>query len=81
MHRPLSALVLSILRLFVCYVPIAYAGSALFGLVGLFWGCVVANFVTAGLSYFWFHREVNQQQALFEQTNTKIEMAQKAANE
>lgn len=81
MHRPLSALVLSIVRLFVCYVPIAYAGSALFGLVGLFWGCVVANFVTAGLSYFWFHREVNQQQALFEQTNTKIEMAQKATNE
>ena len=68
MHRPMSALILSIIRLFVCYVPIAYAGSALFGLVGLFWGCVVANFVTAGLSYYWFHKEVIQQQALYEQT-------------
>ena len=81
MHRPMSALILSIIRLFVCYVPIAYAGSALFGLVGLFWGCVVANFVTAGLSYYWFHKEVNQQQALFEQTNTRIELEQKATNE
>jgi putative MATE family efflux protein len=81
MHRPMSALILSIVRLFVCYVPFAYAGSVLFGLVGLFWGCVVANFVTAALSYYWFNKEVNQQKQLFEQTNMKFNSIEKVTNE
>lgn len=72
LHLPMSAMILSILRLFVCYVPIAYIGSVLFGLEGLFWGCVLANFITASVSYFWFHKTLNQQKQLFEQTNIKI---------
>ncbi|WP_395345385.1 MATE family efflux transporter [Ningiella sp. W23] len=66
LHRPMSALILSVVRLFVCYVPIAYLGSMLFGLHGLFWGCVVANFVTAVLSYYWFTKELSEQQHRFE---------------
>ncbi len=81
MHLPISALILSILRLFVCYVPIAYAGSSMFGLLGLFWGCVIANFVTATLSYIWFHKDVNQQKRLFEQTNMKINLIEKVTND
>ncbi|WP_250884079.1 MATE family efflux transporter [Glaciecola sp. XM2] len=71
LHKPMSALVLSVIRLFVCYVPIAYLGSHFFGLTGLFWGCVVANFFTAGASYYWFTKEVNAQIQRKEQTIKK----------
>ena len=67
LHKPMAALVLSIIRLFVCYVPIAYLGSYFFGLYGLFWGCVVANFFTAAMSYYWFNKEINQQIKLSQQ--------------
>jgi putative MATE family efflux protein len=56
MHKPMAALILSILRLFVFYVPIAYLGSHFYGLIGLFWGCVIANIVTAIVSYVWIKR-------------------------
>ncbi|QJR82718.1 MATE family efflux transporter [Alteromonas pelagimontana] len=56
MHRPMSALVLSVVRLFVFLVPCAYVGSLLFGLRGLFWGTVVANLMMAAISFICFKR-------------------------
>lgn len=64
MHKPMSALALSILRLFAFYVPIASLGSYLFGLEGLFWGCVIANVVTSILAYTWFNRNLKNEMAL-----------------
>jgi putative MATE family efflux protein len=64
MHKPMSALALSILRLFVFYVPIASLGSYLYGLIGLFWGCVIANVVTSVLAYIWFNRNLKNEMAL-----------------
>jgi len=69
MHKPMAALALSIIRLFVCYVPIAYLGSHFYGLIGLFWGCVIANVITAVLSYFWFYRSLKKDLAETYQTN------------
>jgi putative MATE family efflux protein len=60
MHLPMDALWLSILRLFVFYIPLAYLGSQWFGLTGLFWGCVCANLLMAGISFAWFRRAVNK---------------------
>lgn len=60
MHMPISALVLSILRLFILYVPIASLGSYYYGLIGLFWGCVIANVLTAGCSYYWIRKIINK---------------------
>ncbi len=59
MHKPMTALVLSVIRLFVLFVPISYLGSTLYGLKGLFWGTVVANLVMGAFSYYWFSREIN----------------------
>lgn len=70
MHKPLSALLLSVMRLFVFYVPIASLGSYLFGLQGLFWGCVIANVVTGVLAYIWFSRNLKNEMALDELTST-----------
>ena len=50
MHRPMSALYLSIARFFVFYVPLAYIGSRLYGISGFFAGAVCANVLMAGVS-------------------------------
>lgn len=67
LHKPMVALVLSIIRLFVCYVPLAYAGSYFYGLEGLFIGALLGNFVMAFISYYSFTRQ-------FEHENTDIEV-------
>ncbi|RDV25271.1 MATE family efflux transporter [Alteromonas aestuariivivens] len=61
MHRPMSALILSIVRLFVFYVPVSYIASIYFGIQGLFWGTVAANAMMALLSFASFRRALNQE--------------------
>jgi putative MATE family efflux protein len=58
MHLPMSALLMSILRLFVFFVPISYLGSYLFDLKGMFWAGIVANVLTAAVAYIWFSRSI-----------------------
>ena len=60
MHKPMIALWLSIIRLFVCYIPITALGSYWFGLEGLFWGCVLANVVAAIVSLVWFKTSISK---------------------
>ena len=57
LHKPMMALVLSVVRLFVCYVPLAYLGSILFDLEGLFVGALLGNVVMAGISYYFFSKQ------------------------
>jgi putative MATE family efflux protein len=58
MHKPMSALGLSVIRLFVFFVPISYLGSLIYQLEGMFWGGVVANLLMASVSFLWFKRTV-----------------------
>ena len=51
MHKPISALYLSIARFFVFYVPLAYLGSLYFGLYGFFCGAVCGNLFMGIISY------------------------------
>ena len=60
MHRPMSALALSVIRLFVFFVPISVAASYLYGLKGLFWGTVIANIAMACVSVVVFQRAITQ---------------------
>ncbi|MBA6364343.1 oligosaccharide flippase family protein, partial [Colwellia sp. BRX8-8] len=57
LHKPLVALVLSAIRLFVCYVPLAYLGSVYYGLEGFFIGGVFGNFIMAIISYRLFDKQ------------------------
>jgi len=57
LHKPMMALILSIIRLFVCYVPFAYVGSLLFNLEGLFVGALLGNVVMAMISYRIFNKQ------------------------
>ncbi len=54
LHKPMSALILSIVRLFIFYIPFAYIGSVYFGLTGLFIGALLGNVFTALIAYKWF---------------------------
>jgi len=58
MHKPMSALALSIVRLFIFYLPFAYLGSIWFGLEGLFVGALIGNIFTAAIAYNWFTRTI-----------------------
>ncbi|XOV81407.1 MAG: MATE family efflux transporter [Aestuariibacter sp.] len=66
MHKPMMALTLSILRLFVFFVPISYLGSILYQLSGMFWMGVVANLLTACVSVVWFRKLLSDEFALSE---------------
>jgi putative MATE family efflux protein len=59
-HKPMRALGLSVIRLFVFFVPLSYLGSLLADLHGLFVGGVVANIITAAIAYVWFTRALRR---------------------
>ncbi|GHE83813.1 MATE family efflux transporter [Thalassotalea profundi] len=57
LHKPITSLVLSIIRLFVCYVPLAYLGSQFYGIEGFFIGALLGNIVMALISYKTFMKQ------------------------
>ena len=61
LHRPMSALWLSIARFFVFYVPLAWIGSVYFGLWGFFAGAVAGNLLMGLISLTTFNRAVNDE--------------------
>ncbi|QUI70052.1 MATE family efflux transporter [Pseudoalteromonas sp. M8] len=60
LHKPMNALILSVIRLFIFYVPIAYIGSQLAGLPGLFAGAALGNLFTAAIAFNWFKKVINE---------------------
>jgi len=60
LHKPMIALGLSVIRLFVCYLPLAYMGSLIYGLPGLFIGALLGNAVMAIISYRLFTKQFSQ---------------------
>ena len=68
LHKPMSALYLSIMRFFLFYVPLAYVGSLYFGLVGFFVGALCGNLLMAAISLRTFNRTLSGQQQLVEET-------------
>lgn len=61
LHRPMTTLVLSIIRLFVFYIPMAYIGSLLFDITGFFVGAALGIFFMSIVSYYFFTRQFNSQ--------------------
>lgn len=62
LHHPMIALYLSIARFFVFYVPLAWAGSMLYGLPGFFVGALLGNVATALVSWVTFKRVLVSEQ-------------------
>ncbi|BDX07479.1 MATE family efflux transporter [Planctobacterium marinum] len=72
MHKPMSALLLSVIRLFVFFVPISWLGSLLFELKGMFWMGVLANFLTATVAFLWFRKLLNEEMDSISSNDTGI---------
>lgn len=54
LHRAMRSMVLSAIRMFVLYVPLAYAGSVLLGLNGVWWAAFIGNALTGVIGVLWF---------------------------
>ena len=51
--NPLPGVVISVTRILLRYVPLAFLGKALFGIAGIFGAYAVANILSGALGYFW----------------------------
>lgn len=70
LHKPMIALGLSVIRLFVCYVPLAYAGSYFYGLQGFFIGALMGNVLMAIISYRLFSKQFSETSPMSEVEST-----------
>ena len=61
MGKPMPAVVVSVARMAVLYVPLAILGDWLFGIAGIFGAYAAANLVMGALSYWWAHASVQGQ--------------------
>lgn len=72
LHKPNNALALSVVRFFVCYLPLAYLGGYIWGINGLFIGAVVGNLLTALIAWRWINKMFNR----FECMHSEEQLAQ-----
>ena len=55
--RPIPAVIMTVLRMFVIYIPLAYFSSRWFGAVGIFGAATVSN-VLVGIAAYWFSSRI-----------------------
>ena len=55
LHKPQNALLLSLARFFIFFIPMAYWGGEWFGIYGLFAGAVLGNCCTALIAWRWLN--------------------------
>lgn len=51
--KPISSTVMSIIRMFLIYIPLAFAGRAMFGLSGIFAAAMVSNILMGIIAFGW----------------------------
>lgn len=51
--KPISSTIMSIVRMFVIYVPLAFLGKALYGIQGIFVATAIANLVMGAVAFTW----------------------------
>jgi putative MATE family efflux protein len=51
--KPITALILTLTRMLFLYIPLAYLGSFILGLRGIFIAALLANFVVGSASFMW----------------------------
>ncbi|MBW8191546.1 MATE family efflux transporter [Neiella marina] len=56
LHKPNNAVMLSLLRFFVFFLPLAYLGGFMWGVNGLFIGAVAGNVLTAIVAWRWLNK-------------------------
>lgn len=51
--RPIPTTVLALLRMIVIYIPLAMLLNLFWGYIGIFLATTIANFIMAGLAFYW----------------------------
>ena len=51
--KPISSTMMSVIRMFIIYIPLAFAGKALFGLTGIFLAAAASNVAMGAIAYAW----------------------------
>lgn len=60
LHQPLKALWISLIRLFLLYLPLGWLGNYFGGLEGMFAALVLANVLTAMLAWYWVRHHLQR---------------------
>ncbi|MCD6331908.1 MAG: hypothetical protein J7L89_01405, partial [Bacteroidales bacterium] len=60
LNKPYPSMLFSITRMLVIYVPLAWIGSKMFGVNGVFWAGFIANVSIGTLSFIFLHRTINK---------------------
>ncbi|MGK7946735.1 MAG: MATE family efflux transporter [Microcystaceae cyanobacterium] len=55
--KPLSSMKINICRMILVYVPLAYLGSSLWGIMGIFSATLIANVSVGIVAYIWIQRQ------------------------
>jgi putative MATE family efflux protein len=58
--NPMPGVMISVTRILILYVPLAFAGKALFGIAGIFGAYAVANMLSGVLGFFWARRAAHR---------------------
>lgn len=65
-NKPYPAAIFSIIRMMLLYVPLAWAGSKIFGIEGVFWAGFSANLIIGIIAYSFLFRTVRKTRAVAE---------------
>lgn len=58
LHKPSAAVLLSVVRFFVLYIPLSFVGGYIGGLTGVFVGGVLGNLLAGLVAWYWFNQSV-----------------------
>ncbi len=61
-NKPLPSTFFSLIRMLILYVPLAWLGSYLFGIIGIFWAGFIANVIVGIISYWYMYQTINRMQ-------------------
>lgn len=60
LNKPYPSVIFSVLRMFIIYVPLAWLGSQIFGIEGVFWAGLTANIIIGIASYRYLYKTVKE---------------------
>lgn len=60
--KPIPSMIINFARMILLYVPLAYIGSQMWGILGIFGATLTANVLVGIISYIWIQKETTQLQ-------------------
>lgn len=71
-NKPLISFSLTMLRMLMLYVPLAWITSSYFGLEGIFWSAFSANLIAGATAWFWLERIMTNRSAEIQENESTL---------